>query len=430
MKIKTKKLDYDAVLALPRPVHKRPLKPSRFLAWVVKLASAGDLKDTDFTYETEGLEKVGDAPALILMNHSCFLDLMMANRIFYPKPYAIVCTGDGFVGKEWLMRRLGCVPTQKFVSDVTLIEDMSYLLHDKQVSVLMYPEASYSFDGTPTALPRKMGVLLKRLKVPVIMVKTQGAFARDPLYNCLQKRKVRVHAQVTCLLTPEQIQAMPVEELDRTLDQAFDFDHFAWQREHRISISEPFRADGLHRILYRCPHCGAEGRTEGKGVTLTCHACGKVWKMDEFGQLSGENSPTEFAHIPHWYAWERQEVRRELESGTYCLDTPVEIGMMVDYKAIYMVGTGHLRQDETGFHLTGCEGRLDYTQGPLASYSLYADYFWYELGDVICIGGGDTLYYCFPPAGVPVAKARLAAEELYKLKKRSIKKKSQAVSAL
>ena len=91
--------------------------------------------------------------------------------------------------------------------------------------------------------------------------------------------------------------------------------------------------------------------------------------------------------------------------------------MMVDYKAIYMVGEGRLIHDGDGFCLTGCEGALHYTQKPLASYGLYADYFWYELGDVICIGNRDALYYCFPPAGTPVAKARLAAEELFRMKK-------------
>ena len=52
--------------------------------------------------------------------------------------------------------------------------------------------------------------------------------------------------------------------------------------------------------------------------------------------------------------------------------------------------------------------------------SLYADYFWYEIGDMLCIGDRKTLYYCFPlEGGDIVAKTRLAAEELYKLKRAS-----------
>ena len=55
---------------------------------------------------------------------------------------------------------------------------------------------------------------------------------------------------------------------------------------------------------------------------------------------------------------------------------------------------------------------------PVACYSAYADYYWYEIGDMICIGDQETLYYCFPQEGGDVvAKTRLATEELYKIKK-------------
>ena len=133
---------------------------------------------------------------------------------------------------------------------------------------------------------------------------------------------------------------------------------------------------------------------------------------------------TEFPHIPDWYAWERSCVRRELEDGTYCLDIPVEIRMQVDTRAVYRVGQGHLHHDNEGFHLWGCDDangvpQLDYRQKPLASYSLYSDYYWYEIGDMICIGDTSTLYYCFPQIDRDVvAKTRLAAEELFDMVRR------------
>ena len=120
------------------------------------------------TYEKHGMDKLDPKePVLILMNHSSFIDLKIASRIVYPKPYGIVCTFDTLVGKSWLMRLLGCIPTQKFVSDLTLIKDMEYMLKERKTSVLMFPEAGYSFDGRTTTLPRKMGILLKKLDVPV-----------------------------------------------------------------------------------------------------------------------------------------------------------------------------------------------------------------------------------------------------------------------
>ena len=424
MKINTRNLPYEEVLKLPRLEHRTPRMPSRLLAGVVRIGSAPTLWKTKFHYTTERMELVGDEPCLILMNHCSFTDMKLAYGIFYPKPLGIVTSVDamtGILGK--LMRILGCTPTHKYVSDLTLIKDMEYMLKTNKTSVLMYPEAGYSFDGRTTTLPRKLGILMKKLGVPVVTVITQGAFHRDPLYNMLQIRDVKVSAHVKCLATAEELKELSVAELDARLDEAFSFDNFAWQRDNRISIDVPFRADGLHRILYKCPHCGAENRMEGKGIHLTCHACGRQWEMDEFGQLHALEGETEYPHIPDWYAWERECVRKELEDGTYLLDTDVQIGIQVNLDGICMIGTGHLTHDANGFHLTGADGQLDYTQSPVASHTLYADYYWYEIGDVIGIGNNEFSYFCFPGADVSVTKARLATEELYKLQKAARRRK-------
>ena len=418
MKINTRNLPYEEVLKLPRLEHRTPRMPSRMLAGVVRLVSAPTLWKTKFHYTTERMELVGDEPCLILMNHCSFTDMKLAYGIFYPRPLGIVTSVDamtGFLGK--LMRILGCTPTHKYVSDMTLIKDMEYMLKTNKTSVLMYPEAGYSFDGRTTTLPRKLGVLMKKLGVPVVTVITQGAFHRDPLYNMLQIRDVKVSAHVKCLATAEELKEKSVAELDAALDEAFSFDNFAWQRDNRVSIDVPFRADGLHRILYKCPHCGAESKMEGKGIHLTCHGCGKQWEMDEFGQLRALEGETEYPHIPDWYTWERKCVRKEIEEGTYLLDTEVDIGIQVNLDGICMIGPGRLVHNAKGFHLTGAEGQLDYVQSPLASHTLYADYYWYEIGDVIGIGNNEFSYFCFPGPDVSVTKARLATEELYKLLK-------------
>ena len=418
MKIKTVRKSYDEVINIKRGAHIRPKKPSKALNTLVKLLSAPDLKAVDFAYTEKNMEKAGDGPWLILMNHSSFLDLEIASRMI-PKPYNIVCTSDGLVGKEGIMRRLGCIPTQKFVTDVALISDLKYAIQKNHTSVLMYPEASYSFDGRATKLPRKLGVLFKALKVPVVMITTYGSFARDPLYNNLQKRSVKVSAVMECLLTCEEARELSVSAIDDILDEAFSFDYFKWQADNRIKITENFRADGLNRILYKCPHCLTEGNTEGSGTSFICHSCGAEYEMNEYGQLVAKNVDARFSHIPDWYEWERSCVRDDIQNGTYVLDTNVSIGMIVDFKALYMVGEGHLHHDMNGFTLTGCDGKLHYEQGPKKCYSCYSDYFWYEIGDVICIGDKDCLYYCFPTAKDIVAKTRIATEEIYKLSVRS-----------
>ncbi|MBQ8788564.1 MAG: 1-acyl-sn-glycerol-3-phosphate acyltransferase [Oscillospiraceae bacterium] len=430
MKINAKKMPFDEVRKLPKLKHKNPRMPSRFLATVVRVAVEPTLRQIKFSYTSERMELIGkDEPCLILMNHSSFTDMKLAYGIFYPRKMGIVTSVDamsGILGK--LMRFLGCTPTHKYITDISLLKDIEYMLRVNKTSVLMYPEAGYSFDGRSTVLPKKMGVLMKRLGVPVVTVITEGAFARDPLYNMLQIRDVKVGAHVKCIATVEEIKEKSVAELDALLDEAFSFDNFAWQRDNKIVIDEPFRADGLHRILYKCPHCGAENQMEGKGIHITCKACGKKWEMDEYGQLSALSGETEFSHIPSWYDWERECVRKEIENGEYLLDTEVDIAVQVNLDGVCMIGPGRLVHNTEGFCLTSDDGQLDYSQSATASYTIYSDYYWYERGDVIGIGDTEYSYFCIVKDNVSVTKARLAAEEIYKIakaRKRRPKKEDQ-----
>ena len=419
MKIKTKEMDYDQILALKPYVHKKPVKQLGILRWIIGVYTFFSLKRVNFSVEEIGMDKLGaEEPCLILMNHSSFVDLEIIGRIFRKRPYQIVCTLDGMVGKEWLMRLVGCIPTKKFITDAMLVRDLVYTVKKLKSSVVMYPEASYSFDGTATPLPDSIGKCLKLLQVPVVMVRTHGAFLRDPLYNGLQLRKVKVTAEVKYILSMEDIRNKSARELKSVLDQQFSFDHFRWQQENKIRITEAFRADFLNRVLYKCSRCGTEGQMLGQGIHITCQKCGVTHELTEEGWLKAINGETKINHIPDWYRWERGCVRKEIDEGTYLLDADVDIYMLVDMEYIYKVGEGHLRHSKEGFHLTGCQGRLDYRQKPETSYSLYSDFYWYEIGDVICIGDSARQYYCFPKeAKDVVAKTRLAAEELYKMVK-------------
>ncbi len=432
MKIKTKKKPYSEVASIKRPPHEKPKRAWSILHLLLRVLSIPDLMATKFVCREHGMEKLSKKePALFLMNHSAFIDLKIASKLLFGRKYHIVCTSDGFVGKNLLMRLLGCIPTQKFVTDITLVRDLMHTTGTLKSSVLMYPEASYSFDGTATPIPASLGMLCKRLSVPVIMIRTHGAFLRDPLYNGLRLRKAKVSADMTYILSPEELKEKSIDEINEILVSHFTFDNFKEQQEQHITVTEKFRAEGLNRVLYKCPHCGTESKMQASGITVSCEACGKAWELTEYGELRcrKEGTPTsadstfepkEFSHIPDWYAWERDCVRKEIEAGTYRLDIPVDIRMLVDTRAIYEVGEGRLVHTAEGFHLTGCDGALDYSQKPLSSYSLYADYFWYEIGDMVCIGDTDALYYCFPKTKTDIAaKTRLAAEELYKMAKES-----------
>ncbi len=421
MKIKTKLVDFEKISDLKINNSIKPLKPMWLLGALIYVLSIPELLAVKFHLKKIRMDELHE-PCLILMNHSCFLDMKIAFKIFFPKRISIVCTTDAYIGKSLLMRLLGCIPTNKFVTDISLISHISHAIKKNKANVLMYPEAGYSFDGCATALPPRIGVLIKKLGVPVASVITEGAFLRDPLYNGLRKRKVEVSATVKYLLTPEEIKEKSSTEITDLINKEFTFDAFATQKEKGVKITETFRAEGLERILYRCPHCQSENTLESENTLISCSNCGKEYELGVLGDIKSLSGETEFSHIPDWYNWERECVKSEILNGEYNLNTDVDICVICDNKCLYKIGDGHLTHNINGFHLIGCNGKLDYTQSPIVSYSLNSDYFWYEIGDVICIGDASKLYYCFPKTNISVAKARLATEEIYKIKKQTKEK--------
>lgn len=417
MKVKLKKADIEEVLAV-KPKKKAVVKPNILFRTLLKIVSLFDLLAVGFKCEKIGMEKLGkDEQCLILMNHSSFIDLEIASSIFYPRPLNIVATFDAFIGKDWLMRQIGCMETKKFTVGAGLLRDMSHTIKKLKSSILMFPEAGYSLDGRATVLPDSLGKCLKFLKVPVVTVITDGAFARQPLYNNLRKRKVPVTAKMEYILSPDDIKEKSVEELNAIVREKFGFDNFKIQQEKGLIIDDPNRAEGLHRVLYKCPHCLTEGKMVGAGTRVACGNCKKEYELTELGKMQAVGADTEFEQIADWVDWQRDCVKTEIVEGRYALNEPVRIHIMVDTKTIYDVGEGVLKHDDSGFTLTGCDGKLNYTQSATAVYSINSDFFWYQIADTINIGDMNVQYFCFPKSEeVSVFKARLAAEELFKLK--------------
>jgi hypothetical protein len=189
-------------------------------------------------------------------------------------------------------------------------------------SVLMYPEAVYTLDGTCVTIPSTLAKFIKMLEVPLCFIKTNGVYLHAPAYGYLDKRDVPICAELRYVLSPEEIKKMSVEEIQTVLDREFSYDDFRWQKENNVVIDEPFRAEGLHNILYKCPHCKTEGKMKSSGIHLSCDECGKVWELTELGYLKATEGETYFDHVPDWYKWERECVHQDILDGTYGFDVP------------------------------------------------------------------------------------------------------------
>ena len=242
MKIKIKHTSFDELPKIKADKHP-PKKPNLFFRTLLKLVSFFPLKGAKFKAELVGMEKLNKKqPCLILMNHSSFIDLEIAASHFYPRPINLVTTADAFVGKDWLLRQIGCIKTIKYTTGVALIKKIQYALNTLRSSVLMFPEAGYSLDGKSCSLPDSLAKCVKLLGVPLVFVKTFGAFLRQPLYNELILRKTPLSAKIEYLLSEEEIKYLSVNEIDDIIKNKFSFDAFAEQFESNVVIVHAERA--------------------------------------------------------------------------------------------------------------------------------------------------------------------------------------------
>ena len=417
MKIKTIKLPYSEVLKRKQKKLKKPVKVLFFWKLLIKIISIFDLWAVKFKCNKINIDKLNKKePGLILMNHSSFLDMEIAYSILFNKNFNTVTTTDAFIGKNWLLRQIGCFPTVKFLNDPLLVRNIVNVIKKKR-SILMFPEAGYTFDGTMTTIPFALAKLVKFLNVPLVIIITQGAHLRQPLFNKLRKRKVKVTCDYKYVLSKEQINSMSYDEIYDVILKEFSFDNYEYQINNNIIIDEQERADNLNVVLYKCPHCGVEGKMVGHDNILECKHCNIRYELCENGKLNCLNGKTIYDTIPKWYKYQREEVRKEVVNNNYLLDTDVDVIVMKDTYSLYEVGSGHLVHNNDGFNLKLDDGSLDYNYSSKTSYSINSDIYWYQLGDVICIGDYNIQYYCIPKQKDVVAKARLAAEEMYKINK-------------
>lgn len=166
------------------------------------------------------------------------------------------------------------------------------------------------------------------------MLKMNGHHINSPFWNLVDRNVKGFETTLFPLFKKEELETLSLEEIDERIQEAFIYDEYKWQKDNNIHVTYQGRAEGLHKVLYKCPHCLKENYMSSKGNILQCDACNKQWEYDELGQLKAKEGRTEFTHIPDWYEWERGEIRKEIEAGTYYFESPVHVGLLPKDKFI------------------------------------------------------------------------------------------------
>ncbi|MFA5006277.1 MAG: hypothetical protein WC509_02255 [Candidatus Izemoplasmatales bacterium] len=383
------------------------------LSWIIALPNAWMHGLRVNKVNMKGLKP----PYILLCTHHAFIDFSVTTAAIWPRGANYVVAIDGFINREQLLRNVGCICKRKFTNDILLVRQIEHSLKVNKTIAAVYPEARYSLSGTTAILPDSLGKMCKVMRVPVVVLNMHGNYLSSPVWN-LAKRKVRLAADMTQIVTAEEIPSISTQEINARIAKAFEYDEYRYQLETKQAIKYRNRAKGLHRILYQCPHCLTEHEMESDGSALWCAKCGKTYEMDVYGRLRGIDGDGVFTRIPDWYEWERGNVRKEIENGGYRFEDEVRVDSLPNAKGFVPLGEGKLVHDANGFRLEGVfDGEpFSLVKEPLSTYSIHIELDYLGKGaDCISLSTLEDTYYIYPLHRMNVVtKLHFAAEEMYK----------------
>ncbi len=398
-------------------MNRKPNKPKWYLKLTEFVASPFYMIFCNGHMKADKAVRKLKKPYMILATHQSFMDFPMIVKGIRPKSTGWVISFDEFRRGNWLMYGIGGIPKRRFTHGIVTVKHTFNYLKELKHTITIFPEAGFCFAGINERIDGALGKFCKHVRVPIVMAMMNGNYLNSPQWRKHPYQRIRQEGHMYVLLTAEEIDALSAEEIQDRIEKAFVKDEYKWQVEKNYHIRNDRRAEGLHRILYKCPNCGKEFAMETEGIHLWCADCGAKWEMDTLSRLHGVNTETGFSHIPDWYRWERAEVRKEVENKTYHFDGDVRVEDFYSSTVGFVdAGKAHVVHDENGFTVAGeVYGSPIKLNRPVAShYSIHVEYDMFGRGDAFEIVTEQTSYFMFlnNTKGY-ITKIHFATEELY-----------------
>lgn len=175
-------------------------------------------------------------------------------------------------------------------------------------AVGLFPEGDRSWDGRSEPARPGAARLVKRLGVPLVLVRQRGNYLALPRWALSPRRGP----------WSLEFRVFEVDEIDRLSLPLLDAIIAATLRRDEVreaaAEGRDFdagggAAEGVGRLLWRCPVCGKADGIEGRGDRILCRRCGADWRMD--GNLrirpanhSGALHAAPIRDIVDWHEWQ------------------------------------------------------------------------------------------------------------------------------
>ena len=219
------------------------------------------------------------------------------------------------------------------------------------------------------------------------------------------------------------VENMTAEEIQQKIVDAFKISEEAWMRKTNMKITYPDRAVGLHKLLYKCPHCGTEFEMSSESHFLKCNHCGATYDYLEDGSIKRIDGEGKFNWPSEWYKWEKECVKEEIINGTYHFEDDVRVEKLIGAKVGFVPIEGKFHLTHTikdGIIVKG--DNFEFVRSSLQSYAIHIEYNYLGRGAFLDLATPEETYFVYPLTKPDyITKVHFAVEHIYDYLKSGMK---------
>lgn len=245
-------------------------------------------------------------PAFVIATHTCDQDHILSALTLYPiRPTYVVSEHFMRDPKTARLLKLMKVITKKmFSADVSTIISIMRAKNENSV-IVIFPEGRLSCYGRTLPITEGTAELIKKLGINLYSWKAEGAYLTFPKWREPgENRCGEIRSSVKLLLTADEVKEKSVDEIKRIAADAIrNDDELAMDG---IEYKSDAIANGLDKILFKCPVCQKEGGITAEGNTVKCN-CGFEATLDNRYKLHG----APFERVNEWFEWQQNSIDTE-----------------------------------------------------------------------------------------------------------------------
>jgi len=282
------------------------------------------------------------------------MDFLLAMLSVYPRRLNAVAAQKFFLYRplSWLMPLMGCIPKNLFDPDPRTIRGIMAVIK-RGDRLLLFPEGRCTTAGAYMGIHRSTGVLIKKLRVPVISCCIEGAYICMPFWR-KGFRRGRIRVTLANLFSVDNTTLLTSDEINSLIDTRLSGLGKEVPSDSLYTLKSRRLAEGLEHILFYCPKCHEEFSMTTKGNVLRCSKCGNMVVMDSQANLVPAQGSISPGSVHQWFREQEAHQSRFLFKGMEPIRTRVMVRMPLRKgRGLQHCGFGLLSLDENGWRYIG-----------------------------------------------------------------------------